>query len=159
EIWITNADGTNQIQITTSGGGNFLPAWSPDGKQVVFASTRTGSPQIWVMNADGSKQRQLTTAGQNNVPTWSPDGRKIAFWSGDPSGFGQVWIMDVDGGKKKQLTFPKITSYTPNGSSANAPAWLFSQKIAYWSGIEQQYGQIWTMNGDGGHQQQLTTEP
>jgi Tol biopolymer transport system component len=132
EIWTMRADGTNQKQITISGGGNLLPAWSPDGTKIAFFSRRTGSSQIWVMNADGSHQTQLTTAGANQVPTWSPDGLKIAFWSGDAAtGFGQVWIMDPDGSDKQQLTFPKTNSYTPNGSSANAPAWLFNQKIAF----------------------------
>ncbi len=158
EIWVLNVDGMDQKQIT-SGGGNFIPAWSPDGKEIAFTSTRTGAPQIWVVNADGGNQRQLTTVGHNNAPTWAPDGRKIAFWSGDERGFGQVWVMNPDGGDKKQLTFPKATPYAPRGSSANAPFWLYSQQIAFWSGIEHQYGQIWVMNADGSDQRQLTTEP
>jgi TolB protein len=123
EVWIMDTDGTNAKQLTSSGNGNFLPAWSPDGTRIVFSSTRTGSPQIWIMNADGTNQTQLTTTGQNNIPTFSSSGLQIAFWSGDASGFGQVWGMDANGANKKQLTLPKVTPYTPNGSSANAPAW------------------------------------
>ena len=69
--------------------------------------------------------------------------------------------MRSDGTQKRQLTRPRKNEYTPDGSSANAPAWAFSEKIAYWSGKESRgtYGQIWTMNPDGSNQKQLTDEP
>lgn len=58
-IWIMNANGTNQRQLTRWGG---YPSWSPDGRQIVYYQAnedgRTGS--LWIMNADGSNQRQLT---------------------------------------------------------------------------------------------------
>jgi TolB protein len=47
------------------------PAWSPDGRQIAFASDRAGSFEIYVMNADGSGQTRLTTGGGAN-PSWSP---------------------------------------------------------------------------------------
>jgi hypothetical protein len=52
--------------------GNIDPAWSPDGKQIVFASTRSGDPQLWVVSVDGSNLRQLTNAQQQTVrfPYW-----------------------------------------------------------------------------------------
>lgn len=158
EIWTMAAVGTAPRQVSF-GGGNFIPAWSPDGTKLAFVSGRTGRPQIWVMNADGTSPVQLTNEADNNVPAWSPDGRRIAFWSGNESGYGQVWLMDADGSNKRQMTFPRYDSYTPNGSSANAPSWLVSDRIVYWSGIEHQYGQIWIMNADGSNQQQLTNEP
>ena len=157
EVWTMAGDGSTPHQITFSG-GHFLPAWSPDGTKLALVSARAGVPQISVMSADGANPTQLTTKATNSVPSWSPDGRRIAFWSGSQSGFGQIWVMDADGSNKKQLTFPRFDSYTPNGSSANAPCWLLSEKIVYWSGIEHQYGQVWVMDGDGGNQQQLTNE-
>lgn len=158
EIWTMAADGRAPRQITFEG-GHLLPAWSPDGSKLGVVSSRSGRPQIYVMSASGTNVTQLTHEGSNSVPAWSPDGRRIAFWSGNDRGFGQIWVMSADGSDKKQLTFPRFDSYTPNGSSANAPAWLFSDKIVYWSGIEHQYGQIWVMNGDGSDQRQLTDEP
>ena len=159
QIWTMAADGSTPAQLTFAA-ANILPAWSPDAARLAFVSNRTGQTQIWTMNADGTNPVQLTSQGNNNVPAWSPDGRRIAFWSGNDNGFGQIWVMDaVDGSNKTQLTYPRFDSYAPNGSSANAPAWLFNDKIVYWSGIEQQYGQIWVMNGDGGNPQQLTNEP
>ena len=159
QIWTMAADGSSALQLTFSG-FNILPAWSPDAARLAFVSSSAGQTQIWTMNAGGTNPVQLTSQGNNNVPAWSPDGTRIAFWSGNERGFGQIWVMNAaDGSNKTQLTFPRFDSYTPNGSSANAPAWLFSDKIVYWSGIEQQYGQIWIMNGDGSDPRQLTSEP
>ena len=67
--------------------------------------------------------------------------------------------MNNDGMQQRQLTHPRKSEYTPDGSSANARAWLFSERIAYWSGREHRYGQVWTMNPDGSNQKQLTDEP
>jgi len=156
EIWIIDSSGKNERLITSG----FLPAWSPDGRQLAF--TRPDAKrrrQIWIIGVDGRGEQQLTSEGLNHCPTWSPKGDKIAYWSGDARGFGQVWVMGSDGTHPKQLTHSEKNEYTPDGSSANAPAWLFSKRIAYWSGIERRYGQILTMNPDGSNQKQLTNEP
>jgi len=156
EIWIIDSDGKNEKYLTMG----MLPSWSPDVKKIAFMRPDTqGHRQICVIGVDGKNLQQLTPKGYNNVPVWSPKGNKIAYWSGDNRGFGQIWVMNSDGTKPQQLTCPEKNSYTPNGSSANAPAWLFNERIAYWSGIEHRYGQIWTMNPDGTDQKQLTNEP
>ena len=156
EIWIIDSSGKNERFITS----DFLPAWSLDGRKLAF--TRPDAKQrrqIWIIGVDGRGERQLTSEGLNHCPTWSPKGEEIAYWSGDARGFGQVWVMRSDGTQRRQLTHPRKNEYTPDGSSANAPAWLFSEQIAYWAGIEHRYGQIWTMNPDGSNQKQLTDEP
>lgn len=61
----------NLIQLTRDEGRNERPSWAPDGRHLVFESTRTGQGQIWTMLADGSEARQLTTQGTNESPTWS----------------------------------------------------------------------------------------
>ncbi len=156
EIWIIDSSGKNERFITSG----FLPAWSPDGRQLAFTRTDAkGRRQIWIIGVEGRGEQQLTTESSNHCPAWSPKGDKIAYWSGDARGFGQVWVMRSDGTQRQQLTHRRKNEYTPDGSSANAPAWLFSEQIAYWAGREHRYGQIWTMNPDGGNQKQLTDEP
>ena len=59
------------VELTRDAGRNERPCWAPDGRHVVFESTRTGTRQIWSMLADGTNARQLTTAGQNESPSWS----------------------------------------------------------------------------------------
>jgi TolB protein len=64
---------THQLaQLTRDTRQNERPSWAPDGRHIVFESTRTGSDQIWSMLADGSMPRQLTFQGVNSSPNWSP---------------------------------------------------------------------------------------
>jgi TolB protein len=60
------------VELTRDAGRNERPSWAPDGRHLVFESTRTGTRQIWSMLADGSQLRQLTTQGVNESPNWSP---------------------------------------------------------------------------------------
>jgi TolB protein len=59
------------VELTRDAGRNERPSWAPDGRHLVFESTRTGTRQIWSMLADGSQPRQLTYQGQNESPNWS----------------------------------------------------------------------------------------
>jgi Tol biopolymer transport system component len=74
------ADGTHQRRLTRGAGDDEEPEWSPDGKQILFASTRGGRKQIWVMSPNGTHQRPLIIDSVNvREPTWSPDGSMIAY--------------------------------------------------------------------------------
>ncbi len=57
--------------VADGSAGHLDPAWSPDGSQIVFASTRSGAPELWLAHPDGSNLRQLTDAGQFiRFPFW-----------------------------------------------------------------------------------------
>jgi TolB protein len=60
------------VELTRDAARNERPSWAPDGRHLVFESTRTGTRQIWSMIADGTEARQLTKQGQNESPNWSP---------------------------------------------------------------------------------------
>jgi TolB protein len=60
------------VELTVDAARNERPSWAPDGRHIVFESTRTGTRQIWSMIADGTGARQLTKQGQNESPNWSP---------------------------------------------------------------------------------------
>ncbi|MGB6198920.1 MAG: Tol-Pal system beta propeller repeat protein TolB [Candidatus Acidiferrales bacterium] len=71
DIYVMDIATHQLLQLTRDAGRNERPSWAPDGRHIVFESTRTGTRQIWSMLADGSEARQLTTAGQNESPSWS----------------------------------------------------------------------------------------
>jgi TolB protein len=81
EVFLANADGSNQRNLTNNPFFDGWPAWSPDGKQIAFASNRRGHGyQIFVMNPDGSNVRLVAnTEGRGTAPRWATDGKTIYF--------------------------------------------------------------------------------
>jgi dipeptidyl aminopeptidase/acylaminoacyl peptidase len=81
DIWIVPAGGGDSRQLTRDG-SDERPRWSPDGKQILFLSSRDGSQQIYLTSADGGEPTRLTflsTGADNEL--WSPDGKWVAFVS------------------------------------------------------------------------------
>lgn len=72
DIYIMDVATQQIIEITRDAGRNERPSWAPDGRHIVFESTRNGTRQIWAMLADGTQAHQLTTVGHNESPNWSP---------------------------------------------------------------------------------------
>lgn len=72
DLYLMDAATRQIVELTRDAGRNERPSWSPDGRHIVFESTRGGTRQIWVMLADGSQAHQLTTQGHNESPNWSP---------------------------------------------------------------------------------------
>ncbi len=71
DLYIMDVASRSIREITRDSGRNERPSWAPDGRHLVFESTRSGSRQIWIMLADGTEARQLTTKGHNESPNWS----------------------------------------------------------------------------------------
>jgi TolB protein len=72
DIYVMDVISHQLVELTRDAGRNERPSWAPDGRHIVFESTRNGTRQIWSMLADGSEPRQLTYEGQNESPNWSP---------------------------------------------------------------------------------------
>ena len=71
DLYVMDVATQSLVQLTRDAARNERPSWAPDGRHIVFESTRTGTRQIWTMLADGTNLRQLTTQGQNESPNWS----------------------------------------------------------------------------------------
>lgn len=118
EIYVIDADARGKpTRLTNNAEEERAPAWSPDGKRLVFCCRRGGADlEICVMNADGTGQVQLTNNTIGDLtPSWSPDGQKIVFHRrvGGPGQF-QLFLINADGTGEKQLTFPPGINAFPN---------------------------------------------
>ena len=120
DIYVMNADGSNEVRLTNDPSADLDPDWSPDGTHIAFASDRDRDIyEIYVMKADGSGQTNITKNGlpnnfspDNSSPDWSPDGTKIVFVSRFDIGFGfcepgypcGIFVMNADGSNRTRLT-------------------------------------------------------
>lgn len=86
EVWIMDYDGSNQRQITTLGGANFAPIFTPDGKRIIFSSNyrnpRSRNFDLFMVNLDGTGLEQITTHPEfDGFPMFSPDGKRLVWAS------------------------------------------------------------------------------
>ena len=151
EIYLMNADGSNQINLTNHPANDGNPTLSFDGSKIAFISNRDGSFAIYVMNADGSNQTRLTNdpAGIGS-PAFSPDGGKIAFTL-FRDGSNEIYVMNADGSNITRLTYnpadDNFPTFSPDGS-----------RLAFRSGRDGN-NEIYVMNADGSNQTRLTNDP
>ena len=116
EIYVINADGTNQTKLTTPY-TVVQPRWSFDGTKIAFVAVTVPPTDIYTMNADGSNQIKLTNSScfRNEEPRWYPDGSKIIFVS-DRDGNREIYIMNADGTNQTRLTDNSADDYNASWS-------------------------------------------
>ena len=105
EIWISDADGSNPMQVTSMGGPQCAnPRWSPDGRTILFNSRREGSADLYLLRPDTGELRRITDDPAEEVePRWSRDGHTIYFGSNRTGRF-EVWKMSASGGTAVRIT-------------------------------------------------------
>lgn len=164
-IYVVNVDGSGLTQLTRESGMNGNAAWSPDGKQIAFSSTRDSGvrSRIWLMNADGSNQRILpnpqNTTGTGFLggqPVWSADGTQLLF-------IGQrlcrnipttgIYVVNADGSNSRLLTNDAkgcggyaSAKWSPDGAR------ILAGFVPEREGILEPIPEIVVMNADGSNQ-------
>ena len=104
EIWLADANGKNQRQLTDTKESAGSPRFSPDGKFIVYDAQIAGGSDIYTISVNGGTPQRLTeNAQQNSLPAWSADGKWI-FFSSNRSGDDQIWKMPGGGGDASQIT-------------------------------------------------------
>ncbi len=170
-VMVMDTDGSNKRFLAQG----VFPDWSRDGNLIAFTRPDINQvPQIWVINTDGNNLRQITTSSTTKIaPSWSHDGAQLSFTMPknlsptDPQ--PEIAIVNADGTNERILTTTDRinihvetngdTTICETANDANASSWSpVENKIAFWSGIENQYGQIWVINVDGTGSKQLTED-
>ena len=104
EIWMSDSEGQNLVQLTSLGQHSGTPRWSPDGRKIAFDSRPEGDSDIFMMDPKGRSPFRLTdNRADDIIPSWSRDGKWIYFGS-DRSGKWEVWKVSPEDGKTIQVT-------------------------------------------------------
>ena len=103
DIWTMRVDGSDKLQVTNDPADDQIPAWSPDGAELVSVSDRRdGTYQVFVSAWNGRYAHCMTTSsGTKDMPVWSGDGKEITFISG-----GKVYGLERHGGPEEQYLPP-----------------------------------------------------
>lgn len=79
QLYRVNADGSGRRRITDGTRDCSMPAWSPDGRKIVYVQESGGGNALWLSNPDGGEPRLLVGSGMNLVPSWLPDSKHIVW--------------------------------------------------------------------------------
>jgi Tol biopolymer transport system component len=143
EIWICDAEGGGQVQLTSFGKGFADGAtWSPDGREIAFSALTAGNRDIYRINPDGGSPTRLTTEpSDDGRPRYSRDGKMIYFRS-DRGGRAEIWKMPRGGGPAVPVT-----------SIGGFDAWESDDgKTLYFTKARNTLG-LWSMPVSGGEAQ------
>ena len=131
--------------------GDLTPAWSPDGKNIAFQSTRRGIMDIWLL--DTGEWRLDDILARNAVegfPAWSPDGTSLAI-SSNIGGGHDLWIVPLGKGYPRQLT--------ANLQSDIQPSWSPDGRFLVFVSERDGSSDLWAMPTGGGEPTRLTWDP
>ena len=150
EVWPAYSPGGKQIAYAVRGGGIFIvgatgesarrltsfgsnPAWSPDGRRIVFGSEEVRTPYsvnsngtLWVVDVSGGEPGQVgrQESGGMYQPVWSPSGERIAFWS-TANGQRDLETIRIDGSDRVKVTNDRELDW--------APAWSADGKALFFA--------------------------
>lgn len=144
--------GTGARRLIASSRRDHSPQFSPDGKTIAFASTRSGGVQIWRSDSEGQNLLQLTSLqGQAaGSPRWSPDGRGLAIDAVIDTPNSDIYLVSANGGVPRRLT---------QGASADyLPAWSSDGRWVYFCSNREGRQNIWKIPVTGGQEVQVTKD-
>ena len=121
DVYVVNAQGGKALQITTTAAYDGDPVWSPDGKQIAFATDRNGNFDIYLVSAEGGVAKRITTNSATEIPlAFSPDGKEIYFSAqiqkaAENVQFASGWITELykvstEGGRPEQVVAVPVSS-------------------------------------------------
>lgn len=147
EIYIMNADGSDERNLTNNEAEDFDPDISRDGSRIAFVSKRSGGSVIYVMNSDGSDLQEVPNTVGGLSPRWSHDGTRLAYSNG-----GSIYVIGAAGENRLLLMEAEDESTAAPCRAGGFPgSWSpDDERVAYYSAsISRAIGQVCTVGVDG----------
>jgi Tol biopolymer transport system component len=126
DIFVRRVDGSTKTRVTYDAATDIMPVFSPDGREIAYASNREGSFDIYVIPAEGGAPTRLTNLVDDALhPTFSPDGRRIAYCRlSSRTNRWEIWMVDRDTGQEKLLHYGMFPEWNPDPAR---PSIVFQQ--------------------------------
>jgi len=146
DLFTIKADGSDPQQLTDTRDFEQHPAWSADGKKILFTRGDVMTNiDIYTMDADGSNVARLTEHPERDQRgAFSPDGQTIAFVS-QRDGDVAIWLIDIDGANPRKLVKGREPAFSPDG-----------RRIAFTSSAFHDNDEIYLIDLDGSNMVRLT---
>jgi TolB protein len=133
-------------RLTAHSLDNFGARVSPDGRKILYHSSRTGNFELWVLDRESGNERQLTEdPAMDAMGDWSPDGRQVVFAS-LRDGVARLWVLDVESGRARRLS-EKVLGVPDTHFSG--PRWSPDGKVIGFIAPGPQGDALWTVDPDG----------
>jgi TolB protein len=149
EVYLMDADGSNQRPITAHQSISLSPTWSPARQEIAYVSYFSGVPGIYLVDVEtGGKTPVLTSGNLNISPSFSPDGKRIVFARSVGAGNTEIFVCDRDGTNLRQLTHSSGIDTNPEWSPSG-------QRIAFTSSRTGS-PQVYLMDAEGANLRRVT---
>ncbi|MEO8613257.1 MAG: hypothetical protein ABI690_35530, partial [Chloroflexota bacterium] len=113
ELFVMNIETGETRQLTNNTVLDYAPAFSPDGKRLVFTSTADGFNRLYILDIATDESHLLTDQTFGYLPSWSPDGKQLVFASNHEYRNNQIYVINADGTNLRRLTDNNATNEFP----------------------------------------------
>jgi len=157
DIFVMDADGRNQKQLTTSVADDRRPDWHPSAKKILFESDREEKNQLYEFTMRNGQERKIELGkieGEPIYARYSPDGKRLAFSLRQSEDVANIFISDDQGVNPKSVTNTNYRTIYPNWSPDGKRIVFFSRHETGNADDE-----IYTINTEGTDEKRLTNWP